>query len=107
MICRASGFHPVRSASAAAAPSPLRLRAQSPLPNCTPYRERVEASASARLRTSVGRQGQRCRGGVAQALGNPTSPGTGEVASLSEPERALSRGAGDEPTDSGAIGNPR
>src|SRR3954470_9389282 len=26
------------------------------------------------------------------AMENPTSPGTGEVASLSEPERALSRG---------------
>src|SRR4051794_16440009 len=33
-----------------------------------------------------------CRSGLAQAMENPTSPGTGEVASLSEPERALSRG---------------
>ena len=30
--------------------------------------------------------------GSAQGLGIPTSPGTGEVASLSEPERALSLG---------------
>src|SRR4051812_47797533 len=29
---------------------------------------------------------------MASAQGNPTSPGTGEVASLSEPERALSGG---------------
>jgi hypothetical protein len=29
---------------------------------------------------------------VTQRLENSTSPGTGEVASLSEPERALSRG---------------
>src|SRR4051812_18974434 len=34
-----------------------------------------------------------------QALGNSTSPGPGEVASLSEPERALSR------TGSGVMGN--
>jgi hypothetical protein len=32
--------------------------------------------------------------GVAQALENSTSPGTGEVASLGEPERALSLGRG-------------
>ena len=37
---------------------------------------------------------------VAQALGNSTSPGTGEVASSSEPERALSR------SRSGLICNP-
>jgi hypothetical protein len=42
----------------------------------------------------------RCRFGPAQALENPTSPGTGEVASLSEPERALSRRC------SGSIRNP-
>ena len=44
------------------------------------------------LRTAVRRQTQLCRCGMAQALENPTSPGTGEVASLSEPERALSLG---------------
>jgi hypothetical protein len=33
---------------------------------------------------------------ISQAPENSTSPGTGEVASLSEPERALSRGAQDD-----------
>ncbi|HEV7590558.1 MAG TPA: amino acid adenylation domain-containing protein, partial [Longimicrobium sp.] len=49
------------------------------------------AAAPVRLRTVVRRRPSRCRLGGAQTMGNPTSPGTGEVASLSEPERALSR----------------
>jgi hypothetical protein len=50
------------------------------------------APPSAFLRSAVRGQMLLCRSGMAQALGNSTSPGTGEVASLSEPERALSPG---------------
>ena len=78
----------VRRASAAAAPSPCRFAAV-PLP----YRARGAAAAMVGPATGRARQTQRCRWGMAQALGISTSPGTGEVASLSEPERALSRSA--------------
>jgi hypothetical protein len=43
---------------------------------------------------------------MAQALENSTSPGTGEVASLSEPERALCRSARGAGTGSGTFRNP-
>src|SRR5687767_15955352 len=65
----------------------LRLGAQSPLP----YRERGGGPASSSLRTAVATTDAAVPVRLAQALGNSTSPGTGEVASLSEPERALSR----------------
>ena len=49
-------------------------------------------SAPACTASGIAEQTQRDRFGVAQAPRHSTSPGTGEVASLSEPERALSVG---------------
>src|SRR3954452_4459778 len=80
-------------ASAAAAPSPLRLRAQSPLP----FRERGRGRGGRRRLRSTSRGRRNAAGWSAQPTVNSTSPGTGprpgEVASPSEPERALSRSA--------------
>jgi hypothetical protein len=82
---RSAPLRSVRRASAAVAPSPCALeRKPSPVPGEGGWRRRRGLRAAVRGRRSAA-------GRVAQALGNSTSPGTGEVASPGEPERALSR----------------
>src|SRR6185503_20116542 len=83
---RADRGHGVCRATAAAAPSPLRLRAQSPLP----YRERVADAAAVTPARGRAKSAVAIPVGFAPVPRHSTSPGTGEVASLGEPERALS-----------------
>ncbi|MFL5539208.1 MAG: condensation domain-containing protein, partial [Longimicrobiaceae bacterium] len=86
LVLTTSALERIALASAAAAPSPCALeRKPSPVPGEGGGRSGGEAC------DQPGEAAEELPVGIAQTPGTSTSPGTGEVASLSEPERALSR----------------